>query len=142
MTFAIAFTLSSSSGIAPLQIRFRQGEWIDVPEEKFVLPKLPIKQIKPFNVPNLTMPNLNIPTMPQFKAPPIPSMRQPSSRPTTPSIEGVSRSWKDVNGRVMEATFQRVSGQQVVFKKPDGKIYQFPLDQLSAGDRALVEAAR
>ena len=145
-TVPLCFTLTPDQSIPPFQIRFDRGQWIEVPDERFDLPPIPMKEIK---IPNITMPNINVPT---FSAPKIPTfsgsrVSVPNSVPNTRgrtsrlSNPGM-RTWTDSQGRKMTAKFVRSDGTIVVFQKSDGKQYSFEKSKLISADQALVERLR
>lgn len=49
------------------------------------------------------------------------------------------RTWTNLEGKSMVATFSRVEEGKAYFKKSDGVEYAFPLDQLSEADRKYIE---
>jgi len=53
-----------------------------------------------------------------------------------------SRTWTDIQGRQVPATFVRLEGEDVVLQTADGAFHKFPLTKLSAEDQAIAKAAK
>lgn len=50
----------------------------------------------------------------------------------------VARTWTDAQGRTVEADFVRATADSVTIRRDDGRLFDFPLDRLSAADRDFV----
>lgn len=57
----------------------------------------------------------------------------------TGSALAESRTWTDVQGRQVTATFVSLEGDQITLKTDDGNLHRFPLTNLSAEDQAMAK---
>lgn len=53
-----------------------------------------------------------------------------------------ARTWTDVQGRQVNASFVRIEGENIVLQTPDGALHQFPVTRLSPEDQAIAKAAK
>lgn len=58
------------------------------------------------------------------------------------SANAESRTWTDIQGRQVTASFVRLEGDNIVLQTADGALHQFPLTRLSAEDQAIAKAAK
>ena len=52
------------------------------------------------------------------------------------------RTWTDVQGRQVSATFVKIEGEDIVLQTADGALHKFALTRLSAEDQAIAKAAK
>lgn len=58
------------------------------------------------------------------------------------SANAESRTWTDIQGRQVTASFVRLEGENIVLQTADGALHQFPLTRLSAEDQSIAKAAK
>lgn len=59
----------------------------------------------------------------------------------TASVRAEVRTWTDVQGRQVTATFQKLEGEFIVLETQDGATHRFELSRLSAEDQAFAKSA-
>ena len=54
------------------------------------------------------------------------------------AVEATTRTWSDVQGRKVQATFQGIDGQFIMLQTADGRIHRLPMKNLSDDDQKLA----
>ncbi len=129
---------------SPLFLRKKGGEWTRVPDRETIFPKAPIPPVK---IPNFTMPSIDVP---DIKVPNIPSPNMPrgiaggqnapgKAKASTEKVPNEMRDWTNVDGKKITARLIGRSETTAGLQTANGKVFNYPLSQLSVDDRLYIK---